>query len=132
MSSIWYYGYTMKPWLDGSPFGWKLRTELYGFATLRTPASTAARTPKSSSACLGASAAFGWLIDGNADTIAGRLGFVVSINSARNLLVPRKVFWGALQGTLLTGDLAAIFNVPAPAGFLVKTVAQVRWRETWA
>jgi serine protease Do len=52
------------------------------------------------------------------------LGFVVSINSARNLLVPRKVFWGALQGFLLTGDLAAIFNVPAPAGFLVKTVAQ--------
>jgi serine protease Do len=52
------------------------------------------------------------------------LGFVVTINSARNLLVPRKVFWGALQGLLLTGDLAAIFNVPAPAGFLVKTVAQ--------
>jgi serine protease Do len=52
------------------------------------------------------------------------LGFVVTINSARKLLVPRKVFWGALQGLLLTGDLAAIFNVPAPAGFLVKTVAQ--------
>jgi serine protease Do len=52
------------------------------------------------------------------------LGFLVTINSARNLLVPRKVYWGALQGTLLTGDLAAIFNVPAPAGFLVKTVAQ--------
>ncbi len=52
------------------------------------------------------------------------LGFVVSINSARSLLVPRKVFWGGLQGLLLTGDLAAIFNVPAPAGFLVKTVAQ--------
>ena len=52
------------------------------------------------------------------------LGFVVTIKSARSLLVPRKVFWGALQGTLLTGDLAAIFNVPAPAGFLVKTVAQ--------
>ena len=34
------------------------------------------------------------------------------------------MFWGALQGLLLTGDLAAIFNVPAPAGFLVKTVAQ--------
>ena len=30
---------------------------------------------------------------------------------------------------ILTGDLAAIFNVPAPAGFLVKTVAQdsVAW-----
>jgi S1-C subfamily serine protease len=52
------------------------------------------------------------------------LGFVVTIKSARSLLVPRKVFWGALQGLLLTGDLAAIFNVPAPAGFLVKTVAQ--------
>ena len=25
---------------------------------------------------------------------------------------------------MLTGDLAAIFNVPEPAGFLVKTVAQ--------
>jgi serine protease Do len=52
------------------------------------------------------------------------LGFVVTIKSARSLLVPRKIFWGALQGVLLTGDLAAIFNVPAPAGFLVKTVAQ--------
>jgi S1-C subfamily serine protease len=52
------------------------------------------------------------------------LGFVVTINSAQKLLVDRKVFWGALQGILLTGDLAAIFNVPAPAGFLVKTVAQ--------
>ena len=52
------------------------------------------------------------------------LGFVVTINSARNLLVPRKIFWGALQGLLLTGRLASVFNVPAPAGFLVKTVAQ--------
>jgi serine protease Do len=52
------------------------------------------------------------------------LGFVVSINSAKNLLVPRKVFWGALQGLLLTGELAALLNVPAPAGFLVKVVAQ--------
>ncbi len=52
------------------------------------------------------------------------LGFVVSINSAKTLLVPRKVFWGALQGLLLTGELAALLNVPAPAGFLVKVVAQ--------
>src|SRR5262247_303078 len=52
------------------------------------------------------------------------LGFVVTINTAQKLLVERKVFWSALQGMLLTGDLAAIFNVPAPAGFLVKTVAQ--------
>jgi serine protease Do len=52
------------------------------------------------------------------------LGFVVTIKSARSLLVPRKMFWGALQGMLLTGRLASVFNVPAPAGFLVKTVAQ--------
>jgi S1-C subfamily serine protease len=52
------------------------------------------------------------------------LGFVVTMKTARALLIERKVFWGALQGFLLTGDLAAIFNVPAPAGFLVKTVAQ--------
>ena len=52
------------------------------------------------------------------------LGFVVTTRSARALLVPRKVFWGALQGMLLTGRLATIFNVPAPAGFLVKTVAR--------
>ena len=52
------------------------------------------------------------------------LGFIVSIKSAQSLLVPRKVFWGALQGVLLTGRLATVFNVPAPAGFLVKTVAQ--------
>jgi serine protease Do len=52
------------------------------------------------------------------------LGFIVTINSAKKLLIEGKVFWGALQGLLLTGDLAAIFNVPAPAGFLVKTVAQ--------
>ena len=52
------------------------------------------------------------------------LGFVVTIKSARKLLVDRKVFWGALQGVLLSGDLPALLNVPAPAGFLVKTVAQ--------
>ena len=52
------------------------------------------------------------------------LGFVVTSNSARALLIPRKVFWGALQGVILTGRLASVFNVPAPAGFLVKVVAQ--------
>jgi serine protease Do len=52
------------------------------------------------------------------------LGFVVTVNSAQKLLVDRKRFWSALQGIMLTGDLAAMFNVPAPAAFLVKTVAQ--------
>jgi hypothetical protein len=47
----------------------------------------------------------------------------VTIDSARILLVPRKVFWGASQRLLLTNRLATIFNVPAEAGFLIKTVA---------
>ncbi len=46
-----YYGYTMKPLLDGSPFGWKRGPTATDSTTLLTPASTAARTPKSSSAC---------------------------------------------------------------------------------
>src|SRR5712691_1540284 len=52
------------------------------------------------------------------------LGFVVTINTAQKLLVERKVLWSALHGIILTGDLAAIFNIPGPAAFLVKTVAQ--------
>ena len=52
------------------------------------------------------------------------LGFVVTIKAAQKLLVERKRFWSAFQGVLLTGDLASMFNVPAPAAFLVKTVAQ--------
>jgi S1-C subfamily serine protease len=52
------------------------------------------------------------------------LGFVVTMNTAQKLLIERKVFWAALQGLLITGELAAILNIPAPAGFLVKTVAQ--------
>jgi len=52
------------------------------------------------------------------------LGFAVTISTAHKLLVERKVFWSAIQGRMLTGDLAALLNVPAPAGFLVKTVAE--------
>ncbi|HUO65290.1 MAG TPA: trypsin-like peptidase domain-containing protein [Terriglobales bacterium] len=52
------------------------------------------------------------------------LGFVVTINTAKKLLLERKSFWSGIDGTMLTGDLAAIFNVPEPAAFLVKTVAQ--------
>ena len=52
------------------------------------------------------------------------LGFVVTINTAKKLLLEHKSFWSGLDGTMLTGDLAAIFNLPEPAGFLVKTVAQ--------
>jgi S1-C subfamily serine protease len=52
------------------------------------------------------------------------LGFVVSGNSARQLLLEQPAFWNGIDGTLLTGELAEIFNVPQPAGYLVKTVAR--------
>jgi len=52
------------------------------------------------------------------------LGFVVTINTAKKLMLERKSFWTGIDGTMLTGDLAAIFNLPEPSGFLVKTVAQ--------
>ena len=52
------------------------------------------------------------------------LGFAVTIKTAQRILVDRKVFWSALQGVVISGDLAAILNVPAPAGFLVRTVAE--------
>jgi hypothetical protein len=54
----------------------------------------------------------------------GEVRLTVVSPRGKSILVPRKVFWGALQGVLLTGRLAKVFNVPAPAGFLVKTVAQ--------
>ncbi len=52
------------------------------------------------------------------------LGFVVTVKTARELLLEKKTVWGGLDGTVLTGDLAEIFNVPGGAGFLVKTVAR--------
>jgi serine protease Do len=52
------------------------------------------------------------------------LGFVVTINTARDLLLARRSIWSGLEGHSLSGDLAAIFNLPQPAGFLVKTVAK--------
>lgn len=52
------------------------------------------------------------------------LGFVVSSNSARQLLLERRSFWNGLDGVMLSGELAEIFNLPQPAGYLVKTVAK--------
>ena len=51
------------------------------------------------------------------------LGFVVTMKTARQLLLDGNSVWSGLEGTLLTGELAEIFNVPG-AGYLVKTVAK--------
>ena len=52
------------------------------------------------------------------------LGFVVTIKTARELLLETRSIWAGLEGTLLSGELAEIFNVPGGTGYLVKSVAR--------
>jgi serine protease Do len=52
------------------------------------------------------------------------LGFVVTANTAKKLLLEQRSVWSGLEGRLLTNDLADILNLPPKAlGYLVKTVA---------
>jgi serine protease Do len=52
------------------------------------------------------------------------LGFVVTMNTAKKLLLEERSVWSGLEGRFLTNELADIFNLPAGAlGYLVKTVA---------
>jgi serine protease Do len=61
-------------------------------------------------------------------TFAGSegLGFVVTMNTARQLLLERRSIWSGLEGQLLSNELADMFNLPPPktVGFLVKAVAK--------
>jgi S1-C subfamily serine protease len=53
------------------------------------------------------------------------LGFVATVNTAKQLLLERRSFWTGLEGQLLTEELADIFNLPPKTvGFMVKTVAK--------
>jgi len=53
------------------------------------------------------------------------LGFVVTLNTARQLLLEKRSFWSGLEGLVLTDELADLLNVPdRSAGFIVKTVAK--------
>ncbi len=53
------------------------------------------------------------------------LGFVVTLNTAKQLLLERRSFWSGLEGLYLTEDLAGLLNVPARAtGYIVKSVAK--------
>lgn len=52
------------------------------------------------------------------------LGFVVTSSMARRILLEQKSFWSGLDGYLLSGDLAKVFNLPQPAGLLVQRVAE--------
>ena len=55
------------------------------------------------------------------------LGFVVTMNTAKQLLLERRSIWSGLEGQLLSDDPADLFNLPPKtSGFLVKTVAPGR------
>ena len=52
------------------------------------------------------------------------LGFVVTINTAKLFLIDKHSFWSGMEGELISGQIAALLNVPQPIGFLVTTVAK--------
>jgi S1-C subfamily serine protease len=53
------------------------------------------------------------------------LGFVVTSNMAKRLLFAEPTVWSGIEGYLLTGDMARVFNVPVThAGLLVQRVAR--------
>ena len=53
------------------------------------------------------------------------LGFVVTINTAKKLLLEKRSFWAGLEGQVLTDEQADLLNLPPGAtGFIVKTIAK--------
>lgn len=51
------------------------------------------------------------------------LGFVVTSNLARRLLLDQNPFWSGVESFMLSGDLARVFNLPQSAGMLIQRVA---------
>src|SRR5712671_1767908 len=53
------------------------------------------------------------------------LGFVVTLNTAKQLLLEKRSFWSGLEGFVLSNEQADLLNLPQRAsGFIVKTVAK--------
>jgi serine protease Do len=53
------------------------------------------------------------------------LGFVVTINTAKKLLLEKRSFWSGLEGQVLSDAQADLLNLPpGSTGFVVKTVAK--------
>lgn len=53
------------------------------------------------------------------------LGFVVTMNTAKQLLLERRSVWSGLEGLLLSDDLADLLNLPPrTSGYIIKTVAR--------
>lgn len=51
------------------------------------------------------------------------IGFAVTSNTAKRLLIDEPTPWSGVEGVLLTGEMAKAFNLPQPAGMLVERVA---------
>jgi len=53
------------------------------------------------------------------------LGFVVTLNTAKQLLLEKRSFWSGVEGQVLTDEQANLLNLPGRTlGFMVKTVAK--------
>ena len=53
------------------------------------------------------------------------LGFVVAMNTAKQLLLEQRSFWSGLEGVILSDRLADILNLPPRStGYIVKNVAK--------
>lgn len=52
------------------------------------------------------------------------LGFVVSSNTVKRLLLDRSVIWAGVDGRLVSDGLARALKLPRPTGFLVTSVTQ--------
>jgi len=52
------------------------------------------------------------------------LGFAVTSNLARKLMLEERTFWGGVDGHQVSGDLAKALNLPVPVGYLVQRVAK--------
>ncbi len=51
------------------------------------------------------------------------LGFAATANVAKHLLIDEPGYWTGVDGILLTGRLAQVFNIPQEGGFLIQKVA---------
>src|SRR5882724_2067856 len=53
------------------------------------------------------------------------LGFVVTLNTAKQLLLEKRSFWSGLEGMILSNELADLLNLPPKSsGYIIKTVAK--------
>jgi serine protease Do len=53
------------------------------------------------------------------------LGFVVTINTAKQLLLEKRSFWSGTEGQILSDELADLLNLPPrTTGYLIKSVAK--------